>query len=570
MSSYDYTYRPTSASSAQAREFVENQKSFRLGFLPTERSNPITATLEDDFRRATVAGVTCLQRADRQVAICARHALVSPQFFALVDAIESALRSPKGRIVFSGCGATGRLAILIESMWRDFFSRRAAEMSVQERALADRVLSIMTAGDFALIKSVEFFEDYFEGGARQTDALEIGPGDVLVALNGGGECSTILGSLARAVDRGAKGFMNINNPTELLRKIERSRVLIDDPRVTILDLYCGSMALAGSTRMQSTTSQQLFYCAALETALGRVLPQFAREVPEDFAQLFEDLLATIEAPKARLALADMIDFEKSVYTTGGRITYLADDCMLDLFTDNTERSPTFMLPQLKSRLEKDAVQSWAFVKNPLFSTPDCWQRMFRRDPRCLDGFSGEDARALGMPQRVIDNPPKISRADLMNYLIGNEPAPERIDGCPRAVAVRFIVGDAAPDFLAAADRLAADWPEKHDFAVPGAWPDSLLETWKHLAVKVAINNLSTGTMAAMGRVAGNYMSWVSISNKKLTDRGCRLLRDLGDIPYEEAADRLFAANEWVEAQDWTNREKPSPVQVALSAMNRAR
>ena len=164
----------SAAVKARAREFIENQRSFRLGFLPTERSNPITASLERDFKRSFIDGVECLQRADRQVPIAMRHVVVSPEYRALVDAMESALRSEKGRIVFTGCGATGRLSILLESMWRDFFSRRSAELSPDELRLADRVQSIMTAGDYALIKSVEFFEDYTEGGARQTDALGIG------------------------------------------------------------------------------------------------------------------------------------------------------------------------------------------------------------------------------------------------------------------------------------------------------------------------------------------------------------------------------------------------------------
>ena len=98
--------------------------------------------------------------------------------------------------------------------------------------------------------------------------------------------------------------------------------------------------------------------------------------------------------------------------------------------------------------------------------------------------------------------------------------------------------------------------------------DSPLEIWKHLAVKLAFNNLSTGTMAAMGRVAGNWMSWVSISNKKLIDRGIRLLVELGGISYEEAAQRLFAAEEWVQAQDWTGKEEPCAVQVALERLKK--
>lgn len=576
-----FSFECSESARAKARDFVENQKSFRLGFLPTERSNPITASLERDFKRSFVDGVECLQRADRQVPIAMRHVMASSEYKALVDAMESALRSDKGRIVFTGCGATGRLSMLLESMWRDLFVRRADEFSADERRLADRVLSIMTAGDFALIKSVEFFEDYWDGGARQTDALGVGPGDVIIALNGGGECSTILGSVLRGVERGARGFMNINNPKELLRKIERSRRVMDDPRMTTLDFYCGSMALAGSTRMQSTTTQQFIYCAALETALARIMPRFAKELPEDFVGILEEVMASLESPEGRGGLAAAIEFEKGVYDIGGRITYLADDCMLDLFTDNTERSPTFMLPQLCSSEDGHGVQSWAFVKNPLYATPACWTRMLRREPRCLDGFTGEDARALGMPQRVIDNPPKIGRADLMKYMIGNEPAPERIKGFKRAVAVTFSVGEPDARFIAAADRLAAAWPERKTFrigpaatrshdeiAVRAHMPPSPLEMWRHLAVKLVINNLSTGTMAAMGRVAGNYMSWVSISNKKLTDRGIRLLRDLGNISYDEAAQRLFSAQEWIDARDWSTKERPCAVQVALERLRK--
>ena len=92
--------------------------------------------------------------------------------------------------------------------------------------------------------------------------------------------------------------------------------------------------------------------------------------------------------------------------------------------------------------------------------------------------------------------------------------------------------------------------------------DSPLEIWKHLAVKLAFNCLSTGTMALMGRITGNWMSWVSVSNKKLIDRGIRLLVELGGIQYEEAAERLFAAVGYVERNDWGG-DDPSPIQTAL-------
>jgi N-acetylmuramic acid 6-phosphate etherase len=553
---------------AKARDFIDNEKQFHLGFLPTEQSNPITATLEEDFKRSTLAGVQCLQRGDRQIPITMRHVFAGEKFKKLVDSMVETLLAPKGRIIFSGCGATGRLSILLESIWRDFFHRRAAELTSEELKLADRSASIMTGGDFALIRSVEFFEDYAEGGRRQAEALDVGAGDTFVAITEGGETSSVLGTLKYAVEHGAKCFLVFNNPAELLRgHLDRCREAIDNPNVTVLDIYCGSMSLAGSTRMQATTSEQLLGSCALEAALCRVLPRFADETVKDYTLAFENLLAGLESPAGRSELVEAIEFEKGVYEKHGRITYLADKCMLDLFTDNTERSPTFMLPPLRSNRDKHLAQSWAFVKNPLYPTVECWSEMMRRHPRCLE-FTAEDAISLNMPQRFIDSPPLIKYSDLITYMIGNEPAPERIEGYERAAAVILRVPGETPRFVEAANSLAAAWPEKREFSFPFPIADSPLEIWKHLAVKLAFNCLSTGTMAASGRVAGNWMSWVSISNKKLIDRGIRLIVELGDVSYEDAAQHIFAAEEWINSQDWTGKEEPCAVQLALETIRK--
>ena len=558
----------TESARQKARDFIANEKQFQLGFLPTEQSNPITATLEEDFRRSTLAGVQCLQRGDRQMPITMRHVFAGRRFAKLVDSMVESVTGPKGRIVFSGCGATGRLSILLESMWRDFFHRRAAELTAEERALADRSASIMTGGDFALIRSVEFFEDYAEGGRRQAAALDVGAGDTFVAITEGGETSSVLGSLKYAAEHGAKCFLVFNNPADLLRGyLDRCREAIDNPKVTVIDLYCGSMSVAGSTRMQATSSEQLLGSCALEAALCRVLPRFAKEAAADYTLAFEKLLAGLESDAGRRMIADQIEFEKGVYEAGGRITYVADTCMLDLFTDNTERAPTFMIPPLRSSREKDFSQSWAFVKNPLHATEACWSEMMRRHPRCLE-FTADDARSLGMPQAFIDNPPLIKYSDLLTYMIGNEPAPERIQGFPRAAAVVLNVPGADAAFADAASKMASAWPERRDFTFAFPIADSPLEIWKHLAVKLAFNCLSTGTMAAMGRIAGNWMSWVSMSNKKLIDRCIRLLVELGKVDYATAAETIFAAQEWIAAEDWSKGEEPSPVQVALKALRK--
>ncbi|MCK7533410.1 MAG: hypothetical protein MZV63_21445 [Marinilabiliales bacterium] len=108
------------------------------------------------------------------------------------------------------------------------------------------------------------FEDYQEFGRQQVRELNVAAGDMLVAITEGGETSSVLGTVAEAADRGAAVFLLFNNPADILCKhIERSRKAIEDPRVTVLDLFCGPMAIAGSTRMQATTSEQLVAGAAL-------------------------------------------------------------------------------------------------------------------------------------------------------------------------------------------------------------------------------------------------------------------------------------------------------------------
>lgn len=61
------------------------------------------------------------------------------------------------------------------------------------------------------------------------------------------------------------------------------------------------------------------------------------------------------------------------------------------------------------------------------------------------------------------------------------------------------------------------------------------------ATKVALNILSTGAMIRQGRVRGNLMVNVQVSNEKLRDRGVRLVSSTLGIEYAEAEQRLSAA-----------------------------
>ena len=66
------------------------------------------------------------------------------------------------------------------------------------------------------------------------------------------------------------------------------------------------------------------------------------------------------------------------------------------------------------------------------------------------------------------------------------------------------------------------------------------------ATKVALNIISTGAMAALGKVSGNLMIDLAISNTKLRDRAARLVAELAKCDYAEAVARL-------QRHDWNLR-----------------
>jgi len=566
----------------RAEHFLREETQFHLGFLQTEQPHPGTSGLDKVSRKDISAGIRMLLGVDRDIPPKAAKVVDSPGFERLVSCMEKALSSG-GRVVFSGCGATGRLSILLESAWR----KCCRDMSGRYRSLkglSDRVFSIMTGGDYALIRSVESFEDYMSFGRRQVRDLNIGPADTFVAITEGGETSSVLGSAMQAADDGARVFLAFNNPTDILReKIERSRKTIEDPRITVLDLSTGPMALAGSTRMQAVTSELLVLGHALEKTISAILRRCGAEpgTVESPSGTFEELLDSLAERQAVATLSSLIEFEESIYRNGGLVTYFADALLLDIFTDTTERSPTFALPPFVRSDDSISPQPWAFVKNPLYPTPRAWEKILGRMPRCLE-WEKKDYMSMDASEKIVTNPPSIGYDDIMKFRIGRERDNRRFGVKPSAAIAIMSVSDmasGAEKFLDAFDLHRKYFSESRIFVIgkapeiPGvlSMPCSIgrspVDLWEHLAVKLVMNTVSTITMARMGRIESNWMAWVETSNKKLIDRATRLISELCNLSYEDACRELFISISEIEKADWKGREKPSPVQHAIRRMN---
>jgi N-acetylmuramic acid 6-phosphate etherase len=84
------------------------------------------------------------------------------------------------------------------------------------------------------------------------------------------------------------------------------------------------------------------------------------------------------------------------------------------------------------------------------------------------------------------------------------------------------------------------------------------------ATKLALNILSTGVMVRLGKVYGNRMVDVAVTNNKLRDRALRILQDLTGLSREASDILLERSGKWVKLallMHWTGLDKEQGLQL---------
>jgi N-acetylmuramic acid 6-phosphate etherase len=439
----------SAASDNRSAAFLAISSQFQLGALVTESSHPRTVDLSAVVEEDIAKGLERLFRVDDDVVARYGEFARSNRAGEIKETVLRSLRAG-GRMFFAGCGSTGRLSIQLVSIWRDFWRRRQGPDGLASTEdWENRALSVMAGGDFALIKSVEGFEDYAAFGGKQLGDLAVGSRDVVFAITEGGETSFVIGAAWKGVEAGAKVYFVYNNPDDLLcRLVDRSRAVIEDPRIEKINLTTGPMAITGSTRMQATSIQLCVLLTVLEMVVRdltqdidtpwsgrrgrkrdtdpppRLAPEGASlkssSVPEVFLAGLEEMVSTLQSPAVRHALASLVALEASVYGAGGKNQYFADRLALDVLTDTTERSPTFCTPPFRKFDDSSAAESMSFLFLPCAQTPAAWEHVLKREPRCIEWSRAEVRELAGEDKaaRLHEIVRNISRAELMRFRIG--------------------------------------------------------------------------------------------------------------------------------------------------------
>lgn len=489
---------------SKANDFLAIASQFQLGDLTTEASHPKTQQLSqlavDDLPRA----IRILQDIDCDAL---RVTLgKTAEILQLAGAIQQTLTNGH-RIYFVGCGATGRLSLSLETLWREALD--------ESHPWYDRVRSFMAGGDVALIRSIENFEDHPAFGERMLEESGFSEGDLLIASTEGGETPYVIGAALHATCLSSQNhwFLYCNPSEQLNSKLERCKKALLNPQLQKLNLTVGPMAISGSTRMQASTVLMLAAGTALFEALK---PHITFDSIEEHLELILNHYGTLSLD----FLQRFIELESSIYKNKSQIIYCTEKYGITVVTDTTERSPTFSFDVFENRLDPKASHSLSYICIQNTDTSNAaWEKILHRPARPLIGWTDYEQIA--------------GKARLDGYDFSTSVLQWRTQMQPQVTQEIFKIGRES-------DAIRFELKSTtHCFPTGGL---SLLS--EHIVLKMILNIHSTLVMGRLGRYQGNVMTYVRPSNFKLIDRSIRYVQQLLQheqltYSYEEICHQCF-------------------------------
>ena len=218
--------------------------------LPTNRSHITTEQVHNETHSldllSTLECVDVLTKDHAQAIDAVQHA--SNEIAHFIDAIVPRISSG-GRLIYFGCGTSGRLGVL-----------DAAECLPTFQSPSEMIVGLIAGGDKSLRTSSEAKEDDPNGIAPDFVRIELNAKDTVLGIAAGGTTPWVLGGLEIARDRGAMtGFLTCS---EVKPEVDH-----------LMYLPTGAEPLTGSTRLKAGTATKLtlnIITTTLFTKLGKV------------------------------------------------------------------------------------------------------------------------------------------------------------------------------------------------------------------------------------------------------------------------------------------------------------
>ena len=198
--------------------------------IATEEKNRNTEKIDT---LSTLEMVRLINEEDKKVAYAVERELA--RIAEAIDIISVKLREG-GRLIYSGCGTSGRLGVL-----------DAAECPPTFSTDPGQVVGLIAGGKEAMFEAVEGAEDNEQLGAEDLRRLGFCDKGVLVGIAASGRTPYVIGAMKYAKACGAPVFSVSCSPGSEIEK---------EAQVAITPLP-GPEVVTGSTRMKSGTAQKM-------------------------------------------------------------------------------------------------------------------------------------------------------------------------------------------------------------------------------------------------------------------------------------------------------------------------
>lgn len=438
----------------------------------TECDNPITANLDQASPREMIAAIA---DAERQIFGSSQWGAGLMQHRArnqlsALSRTIDATLSAGGKIVIAGAGTSGRLA-------------RSAQAIHEHRNGQGQIIGLLAGGIDAYFRAKEGVEDSPEAGAHDLDDVLDGHEPlVYLGITCGLSAAYVAGGVAHAMRRpdshvAVLGFNRLDMASErILPGLNVSFLsLLEElrrlPNGYVINPILGPEPITGSTRMKGGSATKI----VLDLLLSGEDPESWLSLTQEFQGLVYEHSAHVLSPleQATRALRE-----------GGRITYLADARVgLTAMLDASECPPTFgsQPHQISCCVPDDFVT-------------------------LLPGFAMQGHQLVDL---LTSGPTPHLIVPLGE---GGQLLAASLD---KQWVVPLVLPEVIRDFIS---QLSTNWQ--------GPFTD--------LAWKWLLNLLSTCAFVGYGKVYGQRMIDLRISNLKLWDRACRIISDIGNVPEAKA------------------------------------
>ena len=201
-----------------------------LNLIKTEQQNSKTTHIDT---MSTLDMVRLINEEDQKVALSVGEE--AEHIAAAVDIIAAQLRQG-GRLVYIGCGTSGRLGVL-----------DAVECPPTYSTDPDEVIGLIAGGNDAIFRAKEGAEDDAGQGEADLKKINFSSRDVLVGIAASGRTPYVLGAMEYARKQGAHVIgISCSSGSPVEQAAEIAITPIPGPEV-----------VTGSTRMKSGTAQKM-------------------------------------------------------------------------------------------------------------------------------------------------------------------------------------------------------------------------------------------------------------------------------------------------------------------------